>query len=82
MDFLKDCLLGMDLLESCPLTKDVMAQLRFLLTSKSSSTRPKQVKRLNKLILAFERQFLESSDWIEVPENSTREFFNGVEEFI
>ena len=76
---LKDCLLGMDLLESCPLTKNIIKQLRFLLESKVSSTRPKQVKRLNKLIFAFDKQFIESSEWIQVPESSTKEFFDGIE---
>jgi hypothetical protein len=72
----KDCLLGMDMLESCPLTAKIIAQLRFLLESKSS--RPKQEKRLNKLIIDFDNMIASSNEWRMVSESPTREFFEGI----
>ena len=72
----KDCLLGMDMLESCPLTVKIIAQLRFLLESKSS--RPKQEKRLNKLIIDFDNMITSSNEWRMVSESPTREFFEGI----
>ena len=77
----KDCLLGMDVLESCPLTANIIAQLRHILESKSNPARPKQLKRLNKLIIDFDNITSTSSpqEWKLEPESSTREFFEGLE---
>jgi hypothetical protein len=77
---IKDCLLGMDLLESCSLTSNVIAQLHHLIESKTSPTRPKQVKRLNKLILSFDKNINDmSTEWKQVSESPVGEFFENIE---
>jgi hypothetical protein len=71
----KDCLLGMDVLESCPLTAKIIVQLRHILESNSNPARPQQLKRLNKLIIDFENiTSTKSSEWKLEPDSSTREF--------
>jgi hypothetical protein len=75
----------MDVLESCPLTANIIAQLRLFLESKSNPARPKQLKRLNKLIIDFVNITTSTSspqEWKLEPESSTREFFEGLDDQI
>ncbi len=48
-DLSKDCLLGMELLETCPLTKEPIKQLRAVLEGKTSMYKSKQKKKINRI---------------------------------
>ena len=70
----KDCLLGMDLLETCPLTKEPIKQLKIVLRAKKPPDKPKQAKKINKILRTIANITSARQKWIEVSDSPLREF--------
>ncbi len=74
-DLSKDCLLGMELLETCPLIKEPIKQLRAVLEGKTSMYKSKQKNKINLI-----QQQITKREWTRISETPTQDFFEGVEQ--
>ncbi len=74
----KDCLLGMNLLETCPLTKEPIKQLRHALEGKTPINHPKIHRKINKIQNKFANNTSNSNEWRQCSESHLKEFFDGV----
>ena len=79
-DLSRDCLLGMDLLESCPLTKEPIKQLRAVLEGKTTQFKPKQQKKINRIQRQMTEKTVFKREWTSVAESPAQEFFERITE--
>ena len=79
-DLNKDCLLGMELLETCPLTKEPIKQLRAVLEGKTAMYKSKQKKKLNRIQQQLTENTMARREWTRISETPTQDFFEGVEQ--
>ena len=79
-DLSRDCLLGMELLETCPLTQQPIKQLKAVLSGKTLPTKPKQMKKIHRIQQQIDDQTKYKRNWMETSEAPTKEFFEGIEQ--
>ena len=64
----------MDLLETCPFTKEPIKQLKIVLRAKKPPDKPKQAKKINKILRTIANITSARQKWIEVSDSPLREF--------
>jgi hypothetical protein len=79
-DLSKDCLLGMELLETCPLTKEQIRQLRAVLEGNTAMCKPKQKKKIHRIQQQINENTTAKREWTRISETPTQDFFEGVEQ--
>ena len=79
-DLSRDCLLGMELLETCPLTQQPIKQLKAVLSGRTLPTKPKQMKKIHRIQQQMDNQTEYKRKWMETSEAPTKEFFEGIEQ--
>ena len=80
-DLVKSCLLGMDLLEACPLTKHLISELRLVLESKCSSNR--EIKKTKGIQIKFDKKIKQNLP-VRIAKEAyeTLNFFEELEDLI
>jgi hypothetical protein len=77
-DLNRDCLLGMEILETCPSTKEPIRQLRAALEGKTPIDKPKQIKKLVKIQRQLTVNTTSLEQLAESTDEPTKDFFEGI----
>jgi hypothetical protein len=75
----RDYLLGMEILETCPSTKEPIRQLRAALEGKTPIDKPKQVKKLDKIQRKLTVNTTSINKLIDSTDEPTKDFFEGID---
>jgi hypothetical protein len=75
----RDYLLGMEILETCPSTKEPIRRLRAALEGKTPIDKPKQIKKLDKIQRQLTVNTTSINKLIDSTDEPTKDFFEGIE---